>query len=58
MGAQVSDADYPDFAENDFLRVFLQMFRNSLGDIDVIDAGRWNSKDPIEEDDLEPPTFD
>ena len=50
MGADINDADYPDFDKNDFVRMFLQVFRNSLGDIDVVDAGRWMDHDPFDED--------
>jgi len=50
MGADVSDADYPNFDKNDFVRMGLQILRNSLGDIDVMDTGSLMGNDPLDED--------
>ena len=58
MGADVSDADYPNFDKNDFVRMSLQVLRNSLGDIDVVDSSRWLGQDPLDEDAEVENTFD
>ena len=43
MEADVDDADYPDIVK--FLRIIIQTFRISVGDIQVFDYGPWSDKE-------------
>ena len=48
MEADVDDADYPNIMK--FLRIIIQTFRISVGDIQVFNYGPWSNKDNADND--------